>query len=56
MNTRSFLELLRSSGCEITMLPKAEGVGLDSIYVRDGSVVCDRGVILCSMGKPAARG
>ncbi len=34
------------------MLPKADGVGLDSIYVRDASVVCDRGVILCNMGKP----
>jgi N-dimethylarginine dimethylaminohydrolase len=47
-----FLELLRRSGCEITMLPKAQGAGLDSIYVRDASVVCDRGVILCNMGKP----
>lgn len=47
-----FLALLGSTGCEITMLPKAEGVGLDSIYVRDASIVCDRGVILCQMGKP----
>jgi N-dimethylarginine dimethylaminohydrolase len=48
----AFLGLLRSSDCEIVMLPKADGVGLDSIYVRDASVVCDRGVILCNMGKP----
>jgi N-dimethylarginine dimethylaminohydrolase len=27
-------------------------VGLDSIYVRDASIVCDRGVVICSMGKP----
>jgi len=47
----AFLGLLRSSGCEIVMLPKADGVGLDSIYVRDASVICDRGVILCNMGK-----
>jgi len=33
----------------------AEDVGLDSIYVRDASVVCDRGAILCSMGKVARR-
>ena len=52
----SFLELLRAPGCEITLLPKAQGVGLDSIYVRDASVVCDRGVILCSMGKPQRAG
>jgi hypothetical protein len=30
----AFLGLLRSSDCEIVMLPKADGVGLDSIYVR----------------------
>jgi len=49
---KGFLELLRTSDCEITMLPGAQGVGLDSIYVRDASVVCNRGVILCNMGKP----
>jgi N-dimethylarginine dimethylaminohydrolase len=48
----AFLGLLRSPDCEIVKLPKADGVGLDSIYVRDASVVCDRGVILCNMGKP----
>src|SRR4029453_355652 len=48
----AFLGLLRRSDCEIVMLPKADGVGLDSIYVRDASVVCNRGVILCNMGKP----
>ena len=52
----AFLGLLRSSDCEIVMLPKADGVGLDSIYVRDASVVCDRGVILCNMGKPQRAG
>ncbi|HEY1582451.1 MAG TPA: arginine deiminase family protein [Chthoniobacterales bacterium] len=48
----SFLALLQTSGSAIEMLPKSEGVGLDSIYVRDAAVVCDRGVILCRMGKP----
>lgn len=52
----NFLALLRTSGCEIAMLPKAEGVGLDSIYVRDAAVVYDRGVILCRMGKPQRAG
>jgi len=47
----NFLALLRISGCEIIMLPKADDVGLDSIYVRDASIVCDRGIILCQMGK-----
>jgi len=30
--------------------------GLDSLYVRDASILTDRGVILCSMGKDARRG
>jgi N-dimethylarginine dimethylaminohydrolase len=50
------LDLLRTTGCGVAMLPTAEGVSLDSIYVRDASVVCDRGVILCSMGKPQRAG
>jgi N-dimethylarginine dimethylaminohydrolase len=28
------------------------GLGLDSIYVRDASVMCAKGAILCRMGKP----
>jgi N-dimethylarginine dimethylaminohydrolase len=57
-----FLELLSRSGAQIHTLPPSAGVGLDSIYVRDASVVCNRGVILCRMGKaaravePAAQG
>jgi N-dimethylarginine dimethylaminohydrolase len=48
----AFVSLLRTSGTLIDMLPDAPRVGLDSIYVRDASVVTDRGVILCRMGKP----
>lgn len=57
-----FLDILGTAGADIQMLPPAGGVSLDSIYVRDASVVCDRGVILCRMGKqqrqaePAAQG
>ena len=47
-----FVELLRDSGAAVHALPANGTVGLDSIYVRDASIVCDRGVILCSMGKP----
>ena len=46
-----FSELLRSSGAEVVMLPRDPRTTLDSIYVRDASIVCDRGVILCRMGK-----
>ena len=51
-----FLELIAQSGAEILRLPKSEQVGLDSIYVRDASIVCDRGVILCAMGKALRAG
>jgi N-dimethylarginine dimethylaminohydrolase len=47
-----FLALLDDTGAAVDVLPPAAGVGLDSIYVRDASVVCDRGAILCHMGKP----
>ena len=50
-----FVALLKSFGIEIEFLPVSASPGLDSIYVRDASVVCDRGVILCNMGKPQRR-
>ena len=51
-----FAGALRAGGADVHMLPRGGGVGLDSIYVRDAAVVCDRGVILCSMGKPQRLG
>jgi N-dimethylarginine dimethylaminohydrolase len=52
----SFLDLLGQSGAEILSLPAGQDVGLDSVYVRDASIVCNRGVILCAMGKPQRTG
>jgi N-dimethylarginine dimethylaminohydrolase len=46
-----FLELIRTCGAEIHLLHCEPRTTLDSIYVRDASLACDRGVILCSMGK-----
>jgi N-dimethylarginine dimethylaminohydrolase len=37
----------------VHLLPRASDTSLDSIYVRDASIVCDRGVIICRMGKAA---
>jgi N-dimethylarginine dimethylaminohydrolase len=51
-----FVDLLRLSGADICFLDAAGYSSLDSIYVRDASVVCDRGVILCRMGKPQRSG
>lgn len=47
--------LLGELGAEVVWAPPVDG-GLDSIYVRDASVLCDRGAILCRMGKEARRG
>jgi N-dimethylarginine dimethylaminohydrolase len=43
---------LSASGAQIHLLPRDDGTTLDSIYVRDASIVCERGLILCAMGKP----
>jgi len=48
-----FVALLNQNGVGMEFLSDTETSGLDSIYVRDASVVCDRGAIVCRMGKPA---
>jgi len=58
----AFIARLESFDIELEFMPPVESTGLDSIYVRDASIVCDKGVILCNMGKeqrseePAAQG
>ncbi len=52
--------LLRRATCselsiKVHYLPKDERTGLDSIYTRDASIVCDKGMILCNMGKAQRR-
>src|SRR5262245_37745384 len=47
----TFVEILKTSGAQIDFLPLAEQTNLDSIYVRDATIVCSRGVILGRMGK-----
>ena len=49
----AFVGLLESFEVQVVRLPGHESVGLDSLYTRDASVVCDRGVILGRMGKAA---
>jgi N-dimethylarginine dimethylaminohydrolase len=51
-----FVELVSSTGAVIDFLPAADGTGMDSVYVRDASVMTDRGAILCRMGKPQREG
>ncbi len=47
-----FSAQLAGFGAKLTFLPAASGTGMDSLYVRDASLVCEKGVILGSMGKP----
>ncbi|HYN06905.1 MAG TPA: arginine deiminase family protein [Vicinamibacterales bacterium] len=47
-----FVELIASIGAQIDWLPASAGAGLDSVYVRDASVVSPSGMILGRMGKP----
>jgi len=51
-----FLERIASAGAEVCRLPPGTGVGLDSIYVRDASIVTPAGLVLCRMGKAAREG
>ncbi len=52
----AFVALLQRSDVEVHFLPRDERTGLDSLYARDSTVVSDRGVILCRMGKQQRRG
>lgn len=57
-----FVALLRTSGAQIVdsalgtahsaLSTEHPALTLDAIYVRDASVMCARGAILCRMGKP----
>src|SRR5438128_6365726 len=44
-------QIIGTTGASIDYLPARQQTTLDSIYVRDASLVTDRGVILCAMGK-----
>lgn len=51
-----FAELLAGCGIEVELLAPGEDATLDALYPRDASLVFDRGVVTCSMGKAARRG
>lgn len=48
--------LIRSFGAKVDFLPRSPYTSLDSIYVRDASILTNDGMILCNMGKAARRG
>ncbi len=46
-----FVDALSTAGAQVHLLPRNRTTTLDSIYVRDASIVSERGLILCRMGK-----
>jgi N-dimethylarginine dimethylaminohydrolase len=48
----AFAALIERAGARVEWLA-GPGLTLDSIYVRDASIVTPQGVVLCYMGKPA---
>lgn len=48
----AFVALLQQGGADVSFFPSDGRTGLDSIYVRDASIVAPGGMILASMGKP----
>ena len=46
-----FIDILRLTGANVRLLPRDRVTTLDSIYVRDASIMSSSGLILCSMGK-----
>ena len=49
----AFAEHITACGAEIEWLPGGAALGLDSIYVRDATLVTPRGLVVCRMSKPA---
>ena len=52
----AFVALLDAEGMTIELLPDSDHTGMDSIYVRDASIVTDAGPVLCNMGKEERSG
>ena len=48
-----FLDIIRSTGAEVHLLPADKDTTLDSIYARDASVIGPTGIVLGNMGKAA---
>ena len=45
------VELIKSFGIDIHFIKKNDDLSLDSLYVRDSSIITNHGAIICRMGK-----
>ncbi len=48
----NFVAALKGFDIDVCFLPADGRVGIDSIYVRDVTISCRHGLVLCNMGKP----
>jgi N-dimethylarginine dimethylaminohydrolase len=46
-----FIEIFTSHKIDVQFLPYHETSGMDSIYVRDATIVTNEGMLICNMGK-----
>jgi N-dimethylarginine dimethylaminohydrolase len=51
----ALIDLLERLGAQVDLLPPHPDTGMDSMYVRDASILTDDGIVLCNMGKRARR-
>jgi len=49
----ALIDLLEMLGAQVDLFPSHPATGMDSMYVRDASILTDGGMILCNMGKRA---
>ncbi|MEH6402419.1 MAG: arginine deiminase family protein [Sneathiella sp.] len=50
-----FVAILREAGVETLVAPENSKTSIDSLYMRDSSLMTPHGMILCNMGKGARR-
>jgi len=51
----ALIDLLETLGAEVELFPPHPDTSMDSMYVREASILTDGGMILCNMGKRARR-
>lgn len=51
----AFQNIFQERGIEVQLLNENDTTGMDSIYVRDASIVSDHGLLICQMGKGQRR-
>ena len=51
-----FVQIFIDNDIDVQFLPAQSHTGMDSLYVRDASIILDTGAFICNMGKPQRSG